>query len=250
MATLSFGFATTSVSAAAGYRRRSNCRWRRPTILSVGWDPEGVLGPPQTGHLARLEFRRRLERDSEAREAFQRQVEEEKERRQTLRQSRILPDTPEELIEYFLDTEAQEIEFEIARMRTRLDEGFFAQLKFELGQLRFAVNKTEHMEERQIELEALEKAIQEGIEAYDKMQGELIKARASLTKILTSKDVKATLLDMVEKNEINRSLLALLDENIANAHKGNQVGDRNTRLYCNQYGRTLLEHFDATGIEK
>jgi len=34
------------------------------------------------------------------------------------------------------------------------------------------------------------------------------------------------LLDMVEKNEINRSLLALLDENIANAHKGNQVGDK------------------------
>lgn len=28
---------------------------------------------------------------------------------------------------------------------------------------------------------------------------------------------------MVESNEIDRSLLALLDENIANAHKGNQV---------------------------
>lgn len=77
------------------------------------------------------------------------------------------------------------------------------------------------------------------------------------------------LLDMVENNEINRSLLALLDENIANAHKGNQVGERfqnvfpfvnlqvelpilrqnnprNTRLYCKQYGRTLLEHFEAT----
>jgi len=176
MATLGFGFATTSVSAAAGYRRRSNCRWRKPTILAVGWvtkpnhfsyvlwsclatcvwkfvvrrkDPEGVFGPPQTGHLAGLEFRRRLERDAEAREAFQRQVQEEKERRQTLRQvflslsssfcfyslilalfirflllfcisqSRIEPDTPEELIEYFLDTEAQEIEFEIARMRPR-----------------------------------------------------------------------------------------------------------------------------------
>lgn len=49
-------------------------------------DPEGVLGPPQTGHLARLEFKRRLERDAEAREAFQRQVREEKERRQALRQ--------------------------------------------------------------------------------------------------------------------------------------------------------------------
>lgn len=31
------------------------------------------------------------------------------------------------------------------------------------------------------------------------------------------------LLDMVEKNELNRSLLTLLDENIANAHRGNQV---------------------------
>lgn len=28
---------------------------------------------------------------------------------------------------------------------------------------------------------------------------------------------------MVERNELNRSLLTLLDENIANAHKGNQV---------------------------
>lgn len=31
------------------------------------------------------------------------------------------------------------------------------------------------------------------------------------------------LLEMVERNELNRSLLTLLDENIANAHEGNQV---------------------------
>lgn len=34
-------------------------------------------------------------------------------------QSRVVPDTDTELIEYFLDTEAQEIEFEIARLRSR-----------------------------------------------------------------------------------------------------------------------------------
>ncbi|MED6175908.1 hypothetical protein PIB30_082761 [Stylosanthes scabra] len=45
----------------------------------------------------------------------------------------------------------------------RLNEEFFSQLRVELGQLRFAVNKTEATEERLIELEALEKAIQEGI---------------------------------------------------------------------------------------
>lgn len=223
MAALSFGIATTSVSSAADCGTRSNWKWRRPNrILCIGWDPEGVLGPPKTGHLARLELKRRLERDAEAREAFQRQAREEKERRQSLRQSRVLPDTPQELIEYLLDTEAQEIEFEIARMRPRLNQEFFSQLKLELGQLRFAVNRTQLMEDRLIELEALEKAIQEGVEAYDKMQDELIKARENLTKILTSKDVKATLLEMVERNEINRSLLALLDENIASAQRGNQ----------------------------
>lgn len=35
-------------------------------------------------------------------------------------QARVVPDTAAELIEYFLDTEAQEIEYEIARLRGRL----------------------------------------------------------------------------------------------------------------------------------
>ncbi|XP_052118380.1 uncharacterized protein LOC107488207 isoform X2 [Arachis duranensis] len=203
MAALSFGMATTAWNHGTNTHTHTRPRThtRTPTIRCIGWDPEGILGPPQTGHIARLEFKRRLERDADAREAFDRQVREEKQRRQELR---------------------QDIEFEIARMRPRLNEEFFSQLKSELGQLRFAVNKTEATEDRLIELEALEKAIQEGIDAYDKMQGELIKARESLTKILTSKDVKATLLQMVESSEINRSLLALLDENIADAHRSNQ----------------------------
>ncbi|EXB54440.1 hypothetical protein L484_018998 [Morus notabilis] len=190
---------------------------------SDGKDPEGLFGQPQTGHIARNEFKRRLERDAEAREAFEQHVREEKARRQALRQSRIPPDTPAELIEYFLDTEAQEMEFEIARLRRRLDQEFFSHLQVELGQLRFAVSKTEDVEDRVIELEALQKALLEGTEAYDKMQTELVKAKENLAKILTSKDVKASLLEMVENNELNRSLLTLLDENIANAHRGNQI---------------------------
>ncbi|AAF19544.1 F23N19.15 [Arabidopsis thaliana] len=136
--------------------------------------------------------------------------------------SRVVPDTAAELIEYFLDTEAQEIEYEIARLRGRLNDEFFAQIRLEIGQIRFAVTKTADIEDRLIELETLQKALEEGIEAYDKMQNELMTATNSLTKLLTSTDIKTTLLDMVEKNQINRSLLALLDENIANAYKGNQ----------------------------
>ncbi|KAJ6341962.1 hypothetical protein OIU78_009995 [Salix suchowensis] len=167
-------------------------------------------------------MKRRFEKDAEFREELEQQAREEKQRRHALRQSRVIPDTPEKLIEYFLDTEAQEIEFEIARLKPRLNQEFFSQLQFELGQLRFAVSKTEEMEDRLIELEALQKALQEGTEAYDKLQGDLVQAKKSLTKILTSKDVKTTLLEMVELNELNRSLLTLLDENIASANQGKQ----------------------------
>ncbi|PIN25384.1 hypothetical protein CDL12_01874 [Handroanthus impetiginosus] len=200
-----------------------NPRNQTTKIRCIGWDPEGVLGPPTSGHIAKLEFKRRLEKDADAREAFEREVREEKERRRALRESRVIPDTSEELVEYLLDTEAQEIEFEIARLRPRLNEEFFAHLKVEIGKLRFAVSKTQDMEDRLIELETLQKALQEGGEAYDKMQAELVTARKSLMKLLTSNDVKATLLDMVEQNELNRSLLTLLDENIANAYQGNQT---------------------------
>ncbi|KAK3018586.1 LOW QUALITY PROTEIN: hypothetical protein RJ639_002821 [Escallonia herrerae] len=90
-------------------------------------------------------------------------------------------------------------------------------------------------------------------EAYDKLQANMVTAKANLTKILTSKDVKATVcatlyphdpkslkcssriklecfqlkslylvMQLLDMNELNRSLLALLDENISNANKGNK----------------------------
>ncbi|XP_057811384.1 uncharacterized protein LOC131025595 isoform X2 [Salvia miltiorrhiza] len=191
-------------------------------IRCIGWDPEGVLGAPKPGHIARLEFKRRLDKDSEAREAFERQVREEKDRTRRLRESRVIPDTVEELVEYFLDTEAQEIEFEISRLRPRLNEEFFSHLKLELGKLKFSVSKTQDVEDRVIELETLQKALEEATEAYDKMQAELVTARESLKRILQSSDVKATLLDLVGENSLNRSLLTLLDQNIASAYQGNQ----------------------------
>lgn len=208
-------------------------------ICCIGWDPEGILGSPQPGHISRLEFKRRLDKDADAREAFERQVREEKDRRLSLRESRLIPDTTAELVEFLLDTEAREIEFEIARLRSRLDDEFFSHLRLELGKLRFAVSKTQDIEDRVIELETLQKALEEGIEAYDKLQSELVRARKSLMEILTSKDVKATLLDLVERNEVNRSLLTLLDENIANAHQASQT---QAAAYMEKLRGTMLKY--------
>ncbi|KAF2538354.1 hypothetical protein F2Q68_00019609 [Brassica cretica] len=80
MASLSIGiaFANTVRTIPRINTRRSK--------ISCEWDPKGILGPAQTGHIARLEFKRRLERDSEAKEAFQKQLREERERRQALRE--------------------------------------------------------------------------------------------------------------------------------------------------------------------
>ncbi|XP_031501873.1 uncharacterized protein LOC116265426 isoform X1 [Nymphaea colorata] len=224
MASLSISGGALSVGRSSSRptgRLLSSSR-RSRTVVCIGWDPEGILGPPQGGHIARLEFKKRLEKDANATEDFQRQVREERRRRAEKRQARVVPETDAGLVEYFLDTEAQEIEFEIARLRPRLTKEFFAHVELEIGQLRFAVTKTKDMEDRLIELEAMHKVLVEGIDAYDKMQGDLVLAKERLSRILQSKDKKATLLDMVEKNEINRSLLTLLDQNIASAHENEQ----------------------------
>ncbi|KAK8914424.1 hypothetical protein KSP39_PZI023576 [Platanthera zijinensis] len=114
------------------------------------------------------------------------------------------------------------MDFEIARLRPRLTKDFFECIQIELAKLRFSVSRTKEMEDRLIEFEALEKVLLEGIEAYDKMEGDLVLAKERLLKILQSKDRNSTLLDMVERNELTRSVLALLDENIADALKSEQ----------------------------
>ncbi|XP_039139218.1 uncharacterized protein LOC120276524 [Dioscorea cayenensis subsp. rotundata] len=212
-----------SVSSILGVgRRASSSNSKSLRISCIGWDPEGILGPPKGGHIARLEFKKSLEKDADARESFNRQVREERERRRARREERVVPETNEGLVEYFLDTEARELEFEIAKLRPRLNEEFFDHLRLELGQIRFAVSRTKEMEDRLIELEAMQKVLLEGAEAYDKMQEDLVLVKGRLMKILQSKDRKSTLLEMVERNELNRSVLALLDENIASAVKSNQ----------------------------
>eukprot|EP00262_Sarcandra_glabra_P005155 TRINITY_DN1647_c0_g1_i1.p2 TRINITY_DN1647_c0_g1~~TRINITY_DN1647_c0_g1_i1.p2 ORF type:complete len:131 (+),score=9.17 TRINITY_DN1647_c0_g1_i1:159-551(+) len=112
--------AALSIGSASAIGRT---RWRKGTsrqrIMCIGWDPEGILGPPKPGHIARREFQKRFEKDADAREAFARQVREEQERRRALRQARIVPDTSEGLLEFFLDTEARELEYEMARLRPR-----------------------------------------------------------------------------------------------------------------------------------
>ncbi|KAL8266503.1 hypothetical protein R6Q59_003847 [Mikania micrantha] len=118
--TLGLGFATASTAAftSVPINRIRNSPNFRTKIRCIGWNPEGILGPPTRG--VPHAWPAVSSRDADAREHFQRQLQEENECRRALRESQSVPDTVEELVEYFLDTEAQELEFEIARMRPRV----------------------------------------------------------------------------------------------------------------------------------
>ncbi|XP_020585647.1 uncharacterized protein LOC110028230 [Phalaenopsis equestris] len=170
MAVLGGAFAGSFVPTC--YRTQSMKPPFRIGISCIGWDPEGVLGPPQSGHIARLEFRRRLEKDAKVREEFSHLVREEKERLRARREARMPPENKEGLVEYFLETEARDIEFEIARLRPRLTKDFFEHVRIELAKLRFAVARTKEMEDRVIELEAMQKVLLEGTERSCRLHGE------------------------------------------------------------------------------
>lgn len=63
-------------------------------------------------------------------------------------------------------------------------------------------------------------------EGYDEMAKNMMGAKDRLQQILLSKDKKATLLEMASGSQIDRSLLALLDQNISAANAAEEVGCR------------------------
>ncbi|KAE8779093.1 hypothetical protein D1007_47919 [Hordeum vulgare] len=103
-------------------------------ISCIGWDPEGILASPQLGHIARFEFRRRLDSAADARATFDLQVKEEQERRRKEREkARVIPEPDIGLVEFFLDTDVREIEIEIGRLRHRLNKAFFEHIQREVA---------------------------------------------------------------------------------------------------------------------
>ncbi|KAI5003167.1 hypothetical protein ZWY2020_030327 [Hordeum vulgare] len=56
--------------------------------------------------------------------------------------ARVIPETDAGLVEFFLDTDAREIEIEIGRLRPRLNKAFFDHIQQEIAQIKFAVTRT------------------------------------------------------------------------------------------------------------
>lgn len=195
---------------------------RSPLVVRAAeWDPEGLFGKkaPQEGIIERRMMQKRIETDKE----FKKQMEEfaAKKREELIakREARALPTRMEDLVEYFLDTEAPEMEFEVARCRPMLEKPFFAHLDKVIGIERFA---TVPNEDRLAELETLRDYIKEAVEAIDKAAASVSAPADRLKKLLVSKDKKQTILDMAGNNEIDIGLIELLEQNIGGAQASGQ----------------------------
>ena len=115
------------------------------------------------------------------------------------------------LVDYFLETDAGEMEYEIARCRPLIDAPFFTFLDGEIGALRFAATPNE---DALAELEVLRDVLKEGVAALDANAAALKAPAERLRKLLTAPDKKATLLAMAEANEVDAALVQLLQQNV------------------------------------
>lgn len=83
----------------------------------TSWDPENLLGAPREGLIQRRMMAKQMEKDREFAAAVTATKDDIRKQVLLRRSQRAPPDDPSELVEYFLNTDAEDMEFEVARCR-------------------------------------------------------------------------------------------------------------------------------------
>ena len=201
-------------------------RMARDVRVRVGWDPENILGPPKAGHIDRRMFHRQLQKDDELKQKLE---EETKKARAELLAKRAAreeaglpsPGEHEKAVEYLLETEAEEIPFEVARIQNCLTEEWFAHVEDEVRMAKFDVS-AESREDREAELSALLLVVRSEIDTIKQVSERLISPAEKLRDLFTAEDKKQHVLDMAGRNEIDDTFLNLLEQNISAAEHAEQ----------------------------
>ena len=214
-------------------------------VMEEGYDPEGLLGERAAPGKIKQNMHKRLMRTDEEYRQQQQEVAEQK--RQELwekRAARKVPRSdPAAMIEYLLDTENQEMSYEIGRCRAELDENFFQQLRDEISHLKVEKPYSERLQER----EALLEVVEEGVRAVDERAEKVAAPMDRLRKLLSAEDKRDMLLEMVSNNEIDRDLVELLTYNAVSAESNDEVDKAYVmrKLVDGCYKYAILE--DAAG---
>eukprot|EP00899_Mesostigma_viride_P010327 jgi/Mesvir1/19296/Mv10369-RA.1 len=183
---------------------------------------EGILAAPKAGHIARRMMMKNDDLRKQAEAEADRLMEIKAKEREERRAGRVVPTTDKQTLQYFLETEAEDMEYEVARRRERLTDAFFKYLDTEIGVVRFSTNTSEGNQAVLAEMENLRTLLRQGVSMVDAMSSELVSAKAKLASILTAKDKKAALLELAGQNAIDGPLLNLIGQNAEGARQAGQ----------------------------
>lgn len=189
-------------------------------VNATSWDPEGLFRTgPQSGIIDRKLIGQRMATDQEYKAQVATFITQQKEERQQRRDARTPPTDNYDLVEYFLDMDTEDMEYEVARCRPQLNKDFFAVMDKLVGVQRLS---TQPDEERLAELDTLREYLKNATEAVDNATAAVSAAPERLKKLLMSKDKKGTLLEMAGAGEIDQALIDLMEQNIAGATAAGQ----------------------------
>mmetsp|Transcript_27682 Transcript_27682/g.44357 ORF Transcript_27682/g.44357 Transcript_27682/m.44357 type:complete len:329 (+) Transcript_27682:202-1188(+) len=183
--------------------------------LEINFDPEGLFKDVDESAASMLIDKKLREKElsmeKKEEEALKAEYEKARAELEAARDAREQPTTHAALIAYFFDTEFNEMEYEIVKQRPLLTEDFFAFLK-----------KTEDEESSEAEkgkLEALFTVTSDFVGFVDQTTRAMLSPLVRLKKLLESKDKRAMILEMVDKDELDLNLMALLKTNINTARQ-------------------------------
>lgn len=215
----------------------------RNVRVNVGWDPEGILGPPKAGHIERRLFEKQLQKDKALKKKLEEETQKMREEllaKRAEREEKGLPKPGEHaaIVEYLMETETEEMRFEVARIKNCLDDAWFAYVEDEARAAKFDATATARADTAP-ELEALMLVVRAELEALEAAAARLSSPVDKLRALFQSKDKKQHILDMAGRNEIDAAFIDLMLENISAAeHAGNeQAADFMRKLadLCKRY---------------
>eukprot|EP00467_Chlorarachnion_reptans_P006012 CAMPEP_0114507466 /NCGR_PEP_ID=MMETSP0109-20121206/12029_1 /TAXON_ID=29199 /ORGANISM="Chlorarachnion reptans, Strain CCCM449" /LENGTH=258 /DNA_ID=CAMNT_0001686229 /DNA_START=281 /DNA_END=1057 /DNA_ORIENTATION=- len=189
------------------------------------WDPEGLLGPRQGGHIDRLEAQKTEERNKAEYERMAAEQKKEIEEARKRREARVIPEDPldkEAVINYFLDTNPFDMEYEIARLRPAITDELLHHMDTIVNTTRLNTEPVQADLDQMYEYEALSQVLKEGVIIFDTMKQEALRNQKNLKILLGAADKKAALLQLAGENAIDDSFILLLDSNAQAAKDAGQ----------------------------
>ena len=179
------------------------------------YDPEGLfpdIDETASSMLIDKKLREReIDLEKKEEDAAREEYEKARAELEAARDARVQPTSHDELVTYFFDTELNEMEYEIVKQRPLLTDDFFAYLK----------NRSENEvdEEERGKIDALYQVTSEFVGFVDQTTRAMTSPVERLKKLLESKDKRAMILEMVDKDELDLNLMALLKTNINTARE-------------------------------